>query len=78
VRANDGIREKISDNVGREVIADIQKQASLGNRNQAYKSLKKFLNEELSPIAKKLGKVSEEEEEKMLGKILDKLSSVQI
>jgi hypothetical protein len=76
IRAVDGISEIVSDNGSKEEIAKIQKQA-LENRKEAYQSLKNFLNQKLTPIAKKINKTSEQEE-KTLDKLLVKISSIQL
>jgi hypothetical protein len=65
-----------SKNGSKEIVTEIQHQIQSGKRNEAYKSLKSFLSEEVKPVAKKLNK-STEMEKNVLERVLDKLSPAQ-
>ena len=63
-------------NGGKEIVSRIQKEVQAGNKDDAYKSLKSFLSENVKTVSRKLNK-SKELESSVLGRVLDKQSSAQ-
>lgn len=65
--------DNASKNGSKEIVSQLQQQAQSGNKNDAYKSLKSFLSQQLKTVAKKLDK-DEKLEKNVLDRVLDKLS----
>ena len=68
--------DKASKNDDKEIVSHIQQQVQLGNKNDAYKSLKSFLSLQVKSVAKKLGK-DEILEKNVLDRVIEKLNASQ-
>jgi len=63
-------------NGSKAVVDSIQKELGAGNKNEAYKSPKAFLSQNLKTVSKKLSK-SAEIEQNILDRVLDKFTPAQ-